>query len=212
MRVMVTGGAGFFGANLVRCLAASAGVEEVVCADLALPDEVTARYLAPVAERVRGRPARCHGSHRVRPPGERPGHHAPGPRCGHHPRRCAGARPAGCGRGHQPGRLDQRPGRTGGVPRPRKAAPGQQQRRLRGSGSRQTGCRCPAQPERRRPLAPGQPVRRHQTLRRAAGGTLCGDSGPSGRRRAAGAAVRPIWNGLGVRGRTPRRSIDWPRR
>ena len=54
MRVMVTGGAGFFGANLVRCLAASAGVEEVVCADLALPDEVTARYLAPVAERVRG--------------------------------------------------------------------------------------------------------------------------------------------------------------
>ena len=28
-------------------------MEEVVCADLALPDEVTARYLAPVAERVR---------------------------------------------------------------------------------------------------------------------------------------------------------------
>jgi nucleoside-diphosphate-sugar epimerase len=53
MRVMVTGGAGFFGANLVRCLAASARPEEVVCADLALPDEVTARYLAPVAERVR---------------------------------------------------------------------------------------------------------------------------------------------------------------
>jgi UDP-glucuronate 4-epimerase len=53
MRVMVTGGAGFFGANLVRCLAASADVEEVVCADLALPDEVTARHLAPVAERVR---------------------------------------------------------------------------------------------------------------------------------------------------------------
>jgi nucleoside-diphosphate-sugar epimerase len=53
MRVMITGGAGFFGANLVRCLAADAGVEEVVCADLALPDEATARYLAPVAERVR---------------------------------------------------------------------------------------------------------------------------------------------------------------
>jgi nucleoside-diphosphate-sugar epimerase len=53
MRVMVTGGAGFFGANLVRCLAADAGAEEVVCADLALPDEVTARCLAPVAERVR---------------------------------------------------------------------------------------------------------------------------------------------------------------
>jgi nucleoside-diphosphate-sugar epimerase len=53
MRVMVTGGAGFFGANLVHCLAATAGAEEVVCADLALPDEVTARYLAPVAERVR---------------------------------------------------------------------------------------------------------------------------------------------------------------
>jgi len=54
MRVMVTGGAGFFGANLVRCLAASAGAEEVVCADLALPDKATAHYLAPVAERVRG--------------------------------------------------------------------------------------------------------------------------------------------------------------
>jgi nucleoside-diphosphate-sugar epimerase len=53
MRVMVTGGAGFFGANLVRCLAATAGVEEVVCADLVLTDEVTARHLAPVAERVR---------------------------------------------------------------------------------------------------------------------------------------------------------------
>ena len=53
MRVMVTGGAGFFGANLVRCLAATADAEVVVCADLALPDEVTARYLAPVAERVR---------------------------------------------------------------------------------------------------------------------------------------------------------------
>ena len=53
MRVMVTGGAGFFGANLVLCLAADAGAEEVICADLALPDEVTARYLAPVAERVR---------------------------------------------------------------------------------------------------------------------------------------------------------------
>jgi nucleoside-diphosphate-sugar epimerase len=53
MRVMITGGAGFFGANLVRCLAASAGAEEVVCADLALPDEGMARYLAPVAERVR---------------------------------------------------------------------------------------------------------------------------------------------------------------
>jgi nucleoside-diphosphate-sugar epimerase len=34
-------------------MAGSAGAEEVVCADLALPDEVTARYLAPVAERVR---------------------------------------------------------------------------------------------------------------------------------------------------------------
>jgi nucleoside-diphosphate-sugar epimerase len=53
MRVMVTGGAGFFGANLVRCLAATAGAEVVVCADLALPDEVTTRYLKLVAERVR---------------------------------------------------------------------------------------------------------------------------------------------------------------
>jgi nucleoside-diphosphate-sugar epimerase len=52
MRVMVTGGAGFFGANLVRCLAANEGVEEVVCADLDLPDDIVGRYLAPVADRV----------------------------------------------------------------------------------------------------------------------------------------------------------------
>jgi nucleoside-diphosphate-sugar epimerase len=52
MRVFVTGGAGFFGANLVHCLARSGKVEEVVCADLGLPDEMAARYLAPVADRV----------------------------------------------------------------------------------------------------------------------------------------------------------------
>jgi nucleoside-diphosphate-sugar epimerase len=53
MRVMVTGGAGFFGANLVRCLAATEGVEQVVCADLDLPDDIVGRYLAPVADRVK---------------------------------------------------------------------------------------------------------------------------------------------------------------
>jgi nucleoside-diphosphate-sugar epimerase len=53
MRAMVTGGAGFFGASLVRCLAASDDVEEVICADLALPDEIVSRFLGPVADRVR---------------------------------------------------------------------------------------------------------------------------------------------------------------
>jgi nucleoside-diphosphate-sugar epimerase len=52
-KILVTGGAGFFGANLVRCLAAAGDVEEVVCADLDLPDALVTRYLAPVASRVR---------------------------------------------------------------------------------------------------------------------------------------------------------------
>ena len=52
MRVLVTGGAGFFGINLVRHLAAATGIEEVICADLSLPAALGRRFLAPVIDRV----------------------------------------------------------------------------------------------------------------------------------------------------------------
>ena len=210
MRVMVTGGAGFFGANLVRCLAASAGAEEVVCADLALPDEVTARYLAPVAERVRAVQLdvtdRTAFIRLVRELGITHLVHA------------AAITPDDAQERAQPDAVvDINLGGSTNALAALAACPGLERLLLVSSsgvyGAAEAGkqaARRPAQPERRRPLAPGQPVRRHQTLRRAAGGTLCGDRRPSGRRRAAGSAVRPIWNGPGAPGRTPRRSIDWP--
>jgi nucleoside-diphosphate-sugar epimerase len=50
MPVLVTGGLGFVGINLVRALAD--GGEMVVCADLGLPDEAARCFLAPVAGRA----------------------------------------------------------------------------------------------------------------------------------------------------------------
>jgi nucleoside-diphosphate-sugar epimerase len=50
MPVLVTGGLGFVGINLVRALAGEG--ETVVCADLHPPDAAARRFLAPVADRV----------------------------------------------------------------------------------------------------------------------------------------------------------------
>jgi nucleoside-diphosphate-sugar epimerase len=50
MPVLVTGGLGFVGINLVLALADEG--ETVVCADLGPPDEAARRFLAPVADRV----------------------------------------------------------------------------------------------------------------------------------------------------------------
>jgi UDP-glucose 4-epimerase len=49
MKILVTGGLGFVGINLVRFLAAQPGTT-VIAADLAYPDEVASSFLQPVAD------------------------------------------------------------------------------------------------------------------------------------------------------------------
>lgn len=52
MKILVTGGLGFVGLNLVRDLAQMLPEGEVIAADLMTPDDQTARFLSPVAGRV----------------------------------------------------------------------------------------------------------------------------------------------------------------
>ena len=49
MPILVTGGLGFVGINLVRALAAEG--ETVICADLGTPDAAARRFLAPAGDR-----------------------------------------------------------------------------------------------------------------------------------------------------------------
>ena len=56
MNILVTGGLGFVGVNLVRYLARSLPDATVVAADLGMPDALTHAFWAPVAARVRAVP------------------------------------------------------------------------------------------------------------------------------------------------------------